>query len=234
MTYVCFGLFDLKENLIYMIDLKKFSTVLMSAGALLGVLAVPVVGHADTKDSKITANFSQDPNHGSLSLMQVPDFTFQSHIVNNGTAAGTANKNLIVNDATDSASGWTLSANLNSFNSDKKDSMFDLSGVYMGLSPKLNTGASSKVGAEPVVDAPTLNEGAADAPVVASAVSATQHIGENGNADGIGAGVGQWDIAFAPTTLHAKFPMIAASYSSTITWTLTSGPTSDVAATPTK
>lgn len=217
-----------------MINFKKFSTVLMSAGVLLGVLAAPVVGHADTKNSTLTANVSQDSNHGSLSLVQVPDFTFQSHIVNNGTATGTANKNLIVNDATDSASGWTLSANLNSFSSDKKESMFDLSGVYMGLSPKLNTGASSKIGAEPVVDAPTLNEGATNGPTVASAVGAAQHKDKNGNADGIGAGVGQWDIAFAPTTLHAKFPMIAASYSSTITWTLTSGPTSDVAATPTK
>lgn len=220
-----------------MINLKKFSTVLMSAGALLGVLAAPVVGHADTStDSKVTASVSQDPNHGSLSLSQVPDFSFHSHIVNNGKAAGTASKDLIVDDDTGSASGWNLSAKLNSFSSDKTDAMFKLTGAYVGLLPTLDTSAkNSTVGVAPVVrnDAPTIISNANAATNIASAESATQHKNGSGTADGIGEGIGQWNIAFNPT-LYATLPMVAASYSSTITWTLTSGPTSDVAATPTK
>ncbi|GAX08084.1 hypothetical protein IWT5_01236 [Secundilactobacillus silagincola] len=221
-----------------MINLKKFSTVLMSAGVLLGVLAAPVVGHADTKDSTVTASVSQDPNHGSLSLKQVPEFTFQTHIVNDGKAAGTADKDLIVDDETASASGWNLSAQLNSFSSDKENSALSPSGAYMGLLPTLDKGSNvsnSKVGAEPVVrnDGPTLSAGAKDATNIASAENAEQHKNADGTADGIGEGIGQWNIAFNPT-LNATFPMVATSYSTTITWTLTSGPTSDVAATPTK
>lgn len=217
-----------------MTNLTKFSTVLVGAGALLGILAAPVVGHADTKDSTVTASVSQDPHHGSLSLKQVPNFTFQSHIVNDGKAAGTASQNLTVDDETDSASGWNLSAKLNTFSADKADAMFKLTGSYIGLLPTL-AGDNSKVGAAPVVrnDAPTIISGANTATNIASAESASQHKGTNGTSDGIGEGIGQWNIAFNPT-LYATLPMISATYSSTITWTLTSGPTSDVAATPTK
>ncbi|GAW98251.1 WxL domain-containing protein [Secundilactobacillus mixtipabuli] len=217
-----------------MTSLKKFSTVLMSAGILLGVLAAPVVGHADSQNSPVTANVAQDPKHGSLSITQVPDFTFQSNIVNDGTAAGSADKDLTINDATDSASGWTLSAQLNAFKANKEGALFNISGAYMGLSPKITATGNSTVGTAPTPASATLNGGATNAPIVASALSAEQHKNANGTADGIGEGIGTWNIAFAPTTLHATFPMIAATYSSTITWTLTSGPTSDVAATPTK
>ncbi|HBF74392.1 MAG TPA: hypothetical protein DDW71_03940 [Lactobacillus sp.] len=201
-----------------MINLKKFSTVLMSAGVLLGVLAAPVVGHADTKNSTATVNVTPSPTgDGTLSLDQVPNFTFGAGITTAGkTLNGTANQDLIVDDETGTASGWTVTANLGSFSvagsNDTTTNAFPSS--YMAVKTPNASPAGTKVG-----DAPDSSD-------------ATATLNVDGAADNIitaksGQGVGKWDMAFSDIALHVlSVPMAKASYNANITWTLTSGPTS--------
>ncbi|GAX00364.1 WxL domain-containing protein [Secundilactobacillus silagei] len=207
--------------------LNKFSTGLLSAGILFGVLAAPVVGHAadtsnnggsQTTDAKvnITAPSGKD---GSLTIVKAPIFIF------NGTSDShqiqADSDDLIVNDGTGTASGWHVSAQMSEFSvSDGKNLGQKLTGY--SLSSWTNLGA-----------APKLDKGeqlAGDAPVKTGwQLSADGKAANVANAVA-GDGVGQWVIPFDKVVLTGNFPKLNTQYTSKMTWTLTSGPTSSVPA----
>ena len=208
----------------------------MSAGVLLGVLAAPVVGHADTstdatpnqKTSTATVNIDA-PSNGTLTLVSVPSFTFDGNIVNNYSGdnkiSGKTKGNLVVDDQTGKAAGWTVAAQLDKFSttsSSNSAAVLGNGGVYLGMGNMSATAPSSNPnsGAAPSIGNASL---AADGSSV-NVVTAKAATGVDGDK---GQGSGEWDMSFSNPSLGAFVPWVKASYSASIAWTLTAGPTSN-------
>lgn len=199
-----------------MINFKKFSMVLMSTGALLGVLAVPVVGHADTtQTSTATVNVKPNPTgDGLLSLTSAPGFTFGKGVTTSDTLLkGSATDDLVVSDLTGTASGWNVTAQLKKFSDPNNAKSDPLTGAFMGIGTPTVTHTEDGIAAgNATAENATLIEGGAPTTVMSAASQA---------------GVGVWNTSFAGSTLKIlTLPMTTATYTAQIAWTLTSGPTS--------
>ncbi|MTV82803.1 WxL domain-containing protein [Secundilactobacillus folii] len=198
---------------------SKLGIELVSAGALLlGVGSLPVIAHADgdSMTSDATINVIKSTQTGSLKLVSVPSFTFSKALDSADTSLTDAapSGQLDVDDETHTASGWNVTAQMSNFTDASKQTVSN--GWYMGLGMQ----APQFTGDKQVGDSPsdssatTLNAGGA-AVTVQSAAD--------------GAGLGDWQTNFANATLSlGTLPAKVASYNATITWSLTSGPTSDV------
>lgn len=198
---------------------------LVSSGLLLlGVGSVPTVAHAadaTPTTSTATINVVKSSETGDLKLVSVPSFTFSKSLdsANTQLTDNNVSPNLEVDDETHTASGWNVTAQLGQFtDSDGKD-VSDGNGWSMGLTPDTpaftaKTTQTAQVGGNPSVIGQTLAPGKAAATVE--------------TADS-GAGLGDWQTHMSSAKLNiTSLPAKVATYTATITWTLSSGPTSDV------
>ena len=201
--------------------LNKFSTGLLSAGILFGVLAAPVVGHAATKTSDAEVDISAPKGDaGTLKLVQVPNLTFGS-TPGHKTLTQNTNGSIIVDDETGTASGWNLSAQLTDFQVVSGVNLNQtLSGTTLGLYDT----------ADPTLDTSDDTASIGAAPRHLGAQLGTNNVSSDIVNAAYGQGIGKWNIPVQRATLNGNFPKVTANYKATMTWNLTSGPTSSTPA----
>lgn len=198
-------------------------TLVLSGITFLGLTTAPVIGHAadagTTKQS--TATLKVEPvsgSDGSLTLTSVPSYDFSKTLGNSDTTLSTTpTGNLTVDDETGTGACWTVSVGLSAFTNANNTDMSTGGGWTMGVGTQdtTYTGSTAKIG-----DKPKSSEGGA-----ALSPGGTPGVIESAAQ---GAGLGTWSTSFADAKLNiGTIPATTATYTATMNWTLTSGPTSD-------
>lgn len=199
-------------------------TLVLSGIAFFGLTMVPVIGHAadaGTTTQQSTATLKVEPvsgSDGSLTLTSVPSYDFSKTLDSSDTTLWTTpTGKLTVDDETGTGAGWTVSVELSAFTNANNTDMSTGGGWTMGVGTQdtTSTGSTAKIGDKPksLDGGTTLSPGGA--PVVIE--TAAQ-----------GAGLGTWSTSFDDAKLNiGTIPATTATYTATMNWTLTSGPTSD-------
>lgn len=199
-------------------------TLVLSGITFLGLTMVPVIGHAadaGTTAQQSTATLKVEPvsgSDGSLTLTSVPSYDFSKTLDNSGKALSTTpSGKLTVDDETGTGAGWSVSVGLSAF-TDANDTDISTGGGWsMGLGTPDTTYTSDTA---EIGEKPQSSDGG-----ITLFPGGTPGVIESANQ---GAGLGTWSTSFDDAVLNiGTIPVTTATYTATMDWTLTSGPTSD-------
>ncbi|KRK98735.1 hypothetical protein FD04_GL000471 [Secundilactobacillus odoratitofui DSM 19909 = JCM 15043] len=208
-----------------MSSFSKLGIILVLSGiTFLGLTTVPVIGHAadaGTTVQQSTATLKVEPvsgSDGSLTLTSVPSYDFSKTLDSSDTTLWTTpTGKLTVDDETGTGAGWTVSVDLSDFTNAAGTNMSKGNGWTMGTGAQTTTyaGSPTQIGTAPhsLSTGTTLTPGNQAVGILSA---------------GQGEGLGTWSTTFSDAKLNfAKLPAMKATYTATMNWTLTSGPTSD-------